>query len=56
MYDDWNATMADALRLTRHGRPMEATALLQHTLGGAGQPGPARPVPSPMLHTRPKAI
>ena len=55
MYDDWNATMADALRLTRDGRLMEATALLQQGLGGAGQPTPARPGPSWMLHTRPSA-
>ena len=55
MYDDWNATMAEALRLTRDGRLMEATALLQQGLGGAGQPTPARPGPSRMLHTRPRA-
>jgi poly(hydroxyalkanoate) depolymerase family esterase len=55
MNDNWNATMADALRLTRDGRLMEATALLQQGLGGPGQPTPAQPVPSPMLHTHPKA-
>ena len=55
MNDDWNATMAEALRLTRDGRLMEATALLQQGLGGAGQPTPARPGPSRMLHTRPRA-
>ena len=52
MNDDWNATMADALRLTRNGRPMEATALLQQGLGGAGQAAPARAVPNRMLHGR----
>ena len=33
MNDDWNATMADALRLTRDGLT-EATALLQQGLEG----------------------
>ena len=37
MNDDRNATMADALRLTRDGQLMEATALLQQSLGGAGR-------------------
>jgi poly(hydroxyalkanoate) depolymerase family esterase len=46
MKDDRNATMAEALRLTRDGRLMEATALLQQGLGVAGQPTPARPVPA----------
>jgi poly(hydroxyalkanoate) depolymerase family esterase len=46
MNDDMNATMADALRLTREGRLMEATALLQQGLGGAGQAAPAQPEPS----------
>jgi poly(hydroxyalkanoate) depolymerase family esterase len=56
MYDDdWNATMADALRLTRNGRLMEATARLQQGLGGAAQPAPARPVPSRMFHGRRRA-
>ena len=55
MNDDWNATMADALRLTREGRPMEATALLQQGLGGAGQAAPARAVTNRMLHSRRKA-
>ena len=55
MNDDWNATMADALRLTREGRPMEATALLQQGLGGTGQPAPARAVTNRMLHSRRKA-
>ena len=55
MNDDWNATMADALQLIRDGRLMEATALLQQGLGGAGQPPPPRPGPSRMLHSRPKA-
>jgi poly(hydroxyalkanoate) depolymerase family esterase len=41
MNDDMNATMADALRLTRAGRLMEATALLQQGLGGTGQPPPS---------------
>jgi poly(hydroxyalkanoate) depolymerase family esterase len=36
MNKDLNATMADALRLTRDGRLMEATALLQEGLGGPG--------------------
>jgi poly(hydroxyalkanoate) depolymerase family esterase len=47
MNDDRNATMADALRLTREGRLAEATALLQQGLGGAGQPPPTRPEPDP---------
>ena len=56
MYDDdWNATMADALRLTRNGRLMEATARLQQGLGGAAQPAPARPVRSRMFHGRRRA-
>lgn len=55
MSDDWNATIADALRLTRDGRLMEATALLQQGLGGPGQPAPARAVPNRMLHGRRKA-
>jgi poly(hydroxyalkanoate) depolymerase family esterase len=46
MNDNQNATMADALRLTREGRLMEATALLQQGLGGAGQSVPAGPVPA----------
>jgi poly(hydroxyalkanoate) depolymerase family esterase len=50
--DDSNATMADALRLTREGRLMEATALLQQGLRGASQPAPARPVPSRISHGR----
>ena len=36
MNDDRNATMAEALRLTRRGQLMEATALLQQGLGGIG--------------------
>jgi poly(hydroxyalkanoate) depolymerase family esterase len=52
MNDDMNATMADALRLTRDGRLMEATALLQQRLGGAGQPVPARPEFSEILPDR----
>jgi len=55
MNDGWNATMADALQLTRDGRLMEATALLQQGLAGAGQPAPARAVPNRMLHGRRKA-
>jgi poly(hydroxyalkanoate) depolymerase family esterase len=39
--NDRNTTMADALRLTREGRLMEATALLQQGLGGASQPAPS---------------
>jgi poly(hydroxyalkanoate) depolymerase family esterase len=50
MNDDRNATMADALRLTRDGRLMEATALLQQSLGGAGQSTPAQPFPAGRLH------
>jgi poly(hydroxyalkanoate) depolymerase family esterase len=46
MNDDRNATMADALRLTRNGQLMEATALLQQSLGGAGLPAPARQAPA----------
>ena len=46
---DRNATMADALRLTRAGRLMEATALLQQGLGGAGQSMPAQ-MPAGRLH------
>ena len=55
MNDDMNATMAEALRLTREGRLMEATALLQQGLGGAAQPAPARPLPSGILRGRQKA-
>jgi poly(hydroxyalkanoate) depolymerase family esterase len=55
MNDDWNATMADALRLTRDGRLMEATALLQQGLGGPGQRAPTRPAPLGMLHGRREA-
>jgi poly(hydroxyalkanoate) depolymerase family esterase len=55
MNDDWNATMADALRLTREGRLMEATALIQQGLGTTGHPAPARPMPAEMLHDRGKA-
>jgi len=56
MYDDdWNATMADALRLTRNGRLMEATARLQQGIGGAAQPAAARPVPSRILRGRRRA-
>ena len=50
MNDDRNATMADALRLTRDGRLMEATTLLQQGLGGAGQSMPAQLVPPGRLH------
>jgi poly(hydroxyalkanoate) depolymerase family esterase len=49
MNDNQNATMADALRLTREGRLTEATALLQQGLGGAGQSTPAQPVPAGRL-------
>ena len=52
MNDDRNATMADALRLTRDGRLMEATALLQQGLGGAGQSMPAQLVPAGGSHGR----
>jgi poly(hydroxyalkanoate) depolymerase family esterase len=49
MNDDMNATMADALRLTREGRLAEATALLQQGLGGGGQPSQAPPATNPDL-------
>ena len=44
MNEDRNATMAEALRLTRSGRLSEATDLIQQSLGGTlppttGQPG-----------------
>jgi poly(hydroxyalkanoate) depolymerase family esterase len=52
MNDDMKATMADALQLTRDGRLMEATALLQQGLGGSGQAGPARPVSTAMSSGR----
>ncbi len=55
MNDDWNSTMADALRLTRAGRLAEATALLQQGLGGANQSGPARPAPAGISHGLHKA-
>jgi poly(hydroxyalkanoate) depolymerase family esterase len=55
MNDDWNSTMADALRLTRAGRLAEATALLQQGLGGANQSAPARPAPAGISHGRHKA-
>jgi poly(hydroxyalkanoate) depolymerase family esterase len=54
MNDDMKATMADALQLTRDGRLMEATALLQQGLGGSGQAGQARPVSTAMLSGRRK--
>jgi len=41
--NDMNATMAEALRLTRAGRPAEATDLLQQGLGGSS----ASNAPSP---------
>jgi poly(hydroxyalkanoate) depolymerase family esterase len=47
MNDDMNATMADALRLTREGRLAEATALLQQRLGGAGHAPQAPPASNP---------
>jgi poly(hydroxyalkanoate) depolymerase family esterase len=49
MNDDMNATMADALRLTREGRLAEATALLQQRLGGAGQAPQTPPATNPDL-------
>ena len=52
MNDDMNVTMADALQLTRDGRLMEATALLQQGLGRSGQAGQARPVSTAMLGRR----
>ena len=55
MNDDMNATMADALRLTRAGRLMEATALLQQGLGGANQPAPVPPAPAGIFHDRHQA-
>jgi poly(hydroxyalkanoate) depolymerase family esterase len=41
MNQDRNATMAEALALTRSGRVAEATALLQRTLAGARMVAPA---------------
>jgi poly(hydroxyalkanoate) depolymerase family esterase len=50
--NDRNTTMADALRLTREGRLMEATALLQQGLGGGGPLAQARPEPTETLPDR----
>ena len=44
MSQDRNATMAEALRLTRDGRLAEATALIQQGLGVAHMPATAQPV------------
>jgi poly(hydroxyalkanoate) depolymerase family esterase len=44
MDDNRNATMAEALRLTRDGRLAEASALLQQGLGGAPMGTTAQPV------------
>jgi poly(hydroxyalkanoate) depolymerase family esterase len=49
MNDDRNATMADALQLTRDGRLAEATALLQERLGGARPAAQAPPTSNPDL-------
>jgi poly(hydroxyalkanoate) depolymerase family esterase len=49
MNDDMNATMAEALQLTRDGRLAEATALLQQRLGGAREAAQAPPAPNPDL-------
>ena len=46
MNNDRNAIMADALRLTRSGRLMEATALLQQGLEGAGHTALSQPMPA----------
>jgi poly(hydroxyalkanoate) depolymerase family esterase len=43
MNNDSNATMAEALALTRNGRLAEATALLQRSLAGAHTVSPADP-------------
>jgi poly(hydroxyalkanoate) depolymerase family esterase len=43
MNNDSNATMAEALALTRSGRVTEATALLQRALAGASPVAPADP-------------
>jgi poly(hydroxyalkanoate) depolymerase family esterase len=43
--NDRNATMAEALQLTRDGRLMEATTLLKQSLGGTGLPMAAGPAP-----------
>jgi poly(hydroxyalkanoate) depolymerase family esterase len=43
MNNNRNATMAEALALTRNGRLTEATALLQRTLAGASAVAPADP-------------
>jgi poly(hydroxyalkanoate) depolymerase family esterase len=43
MNDNRNATMADALQLTRDGRLTEATALIQRGLQTGGLPGLGRP-------------
>ena len=51
MNNDLNATMADALQLTRDGRLTEATALLQQGLGVASRAGQPRAVPTGILPT-----
>jgi poly(hydroxyalkanoate) depolymerase family esterase len=43
MNEDRNATMAEALRLTRSGRLSEATDLIQQSLGGTLPPTTGRP-------------
>ena len=43
MNESRNATMAEALRLTRSGRLSEATALLQQSLGGTPPRATTRP-------------
>ena len=43
--------MAEALRLTRDGRLIEATALIQQSLGGSGLPAPASSVLAEILRS-----
>ena len=52
MNDNWNATMADALQLTRAGRLQEATDLIQRGLQAAGPPATAQPMVTEMFRSR----
>ena len=61
MNDDMQATMQEATRLTRAGRPEDASALIQRLLAGAGsQPRPAErpagPPHVPQIELRPDAF
>jgi poly(hydroxyalkanoate) depolymerase family esterase len=56
MNADRNATMAEALQLTREGRLAEATALLQRGLGAAGPLATAQPMSTETLRGRRKAV